>query len=362
VQALTPTLFPCYRAADRETAAAIAGFLERGADVRVLLEDGAMRPGEDLVQKSREARMADIVLVLFSRNSLPSPWPRSQWEGAMQKEPAEENVRIAFVKCDDCAPPRVLSPQFDLTVAPPSGLRRLKRWLRAGNWSQPEKGSPEMEALGAAIADQPGMATVDRAGLAAEFANAFQDDFDAVLRLECGGRTPTALAGDLATQLGLRLEGSLDDNLARLGDFCATRRFLLVLFDPAHPFVPGGRCSTLVSTEAGADAPPRDESLRAIQYRLLHPRAEADWGELCRLARAGLRLAGEQGRVAEQFELLRQWQALAKARADRRILEETARGTVWILEGWDRVEEAQRLEYHRALEYDEQMGLDFGKP
>jgi hypothetical protein len=95
---------------------------------------------------------------------------------------------------------------------------------------------------------------------------------------------------------------------------------------------------------------------------LLHPRAEADWGELCRLARVGLRLAGEQGRVAEQFELLRQWQALAKARADRRILEETARGTVWILEGWDRVEEAQRLEYHRALEYDEQMGLDFGKP
>jgi len=82
-----------------------------------------------------------------------------------------------------------------------------------------------------------------------------------------------------------------------------------------------------------------------------------DWAELCRLARQGLRLAGEQGRLAESFELLAKWHALAEAAGDRRILEESAREMVWILEGWDRVEEARRLEYRRATQYDDQMAL-----
>jgi hypothetical protein len=32
---------------------------------------------------------------------------------------------------------------------------------------------------------------------------------------------------------------------------------------------------------------------------------------------------------------------------------------VWILESWGMTDEAQRLEYRRAMEYDEQMGLPF---
>ena len=74
----------------------MAGFLERGADVEVLLEEGEIRPGEDLVAKARDARTADVVLVLFSRNSIPPRWPRAQWEGALVNEPREEGVRIAF--------------------------------------------------------------------------------------------------------------------------------------------------------------------------------------------------------------------------------------------------------------------------
>lgn len=359
MQALTPTVFPCYAAADRESAAAIAAFLECGADVRVLLAEGEMQPGEDLAQKAREARMADIVLVLFSRHSLPSPWPRSRWEGALQKEPAEENVRIAFLKCDGCVPPRVLAPQFELAGLPLAGLRRLKRWLRLGNFGRTEVCAPEIEALGAAIADQPGAATVDSDELAGEFARAFREDFDEVLRVECAGRSLAALAGDLAAQLGLRLEGDLDDNLARLRDFCSARRFLLLLAGSAPPLVPGGRCSTVISTGPCGAAPPTGESLPAIQYAVAHPGVVADWPELCRLARLGLRLAGAQGRVAEKFELLEQWHALARERADRPILEESAREMVWILEGWDRIEEARRLEYRRAAEYDQQMALPF---
>ena len=44
-------------------------------------------------------------------------------------------------------------------------------------------------------------------------------------------------------------------------------------------------------------------------------------------------------------------------RGDRRIVEESAREMVWILEGWDRLEEARRMEYRRATQYDDQMAL-----
>src|SRR5208283_5290200 len=74
-------------------------------------------------------------------------------------------------------------------------------------------------------------------------------------------------------------------------------------------------------------------------------------------ARRALRLAAEQGRLAESFELLGQWHELAQARGDRRILEESAREMVWILEGWDRLEEARKLEFRRATQYDDQMAL-----
>jgi len=55
MQALTATVFPCYAEADRDAAAAIASFLERGADVRVFLDEGALAPGQDLVLVARPA-------------------------------------------------------------------------------------------------------------------------------------------------------------------------------------------------------------------------------------------------------------------------------------------------------------------
>jgi hypothetical protein len=365
MQALTPTLFPCYAAADRQTAASLAAFLEAGAGVRVLLAEGEIRPGEDLVQKAREARMADLILVLFSRHSLPSPWPRYKWEAALQTEPLAENVRIAFLKCDACAPPRVLAPQFDVAGLPLAALRRLKRWVRSGAITEPAVHypdlAPQVEALGVAIADQAGIATVDRAALALEFARVFREDFDQIVRLECGGRSLAALAGDLSTQLGLRLEGDLESNLASLRTLCSGSRFLLWLegasAEEADRLAAAQGSSTLVSSERRPEAPPEDGSLRDIQYGFSHPGMVDDWAGLCRLARQGLRLAGEQGRLTESFELLEKWHALAEARDDRRVLEESAREMVWMLEGWDRLEEARRLEYRRATQYDDQMAL-----
>ncbi|HEV2445790.1 MAG TPA: toll/interleukin-1 receptor domain-containing protein, partial [Candidatus Sulfopaludibacter sp.] len=228
MQALGPTtVFPCYAASDRELAAQTSDFLQKGADVRVFLGEGQFADGGDLAEKAREARTAEVVLVFFSRNSLPPRWPRSQWEDALVSEPAAEGVRIAFLKCDDCVPPRVLQNQFDLTGRRLDGLRALKRWIRGvpGTYIQP---GPEVEVLALAVADRPGMEIVDNPAAAEEAIRVCGPDFDAVLRLHCPGRTLTALAGDLAWQLGLKLDGDTPAILERLETFCVARRLLVV--------------------------------------------------------------------------------------------------------------------------------------
>jgi hypothetical protein len=357
------TLFLAYAPADRALADAVAAFVERGSEVRVFLQEGELKPGEDLAQKAREGRMADAVLALFSRASLPPRWPRAQWEDALVNEPAAENVRIAFARLDDCLPPRVLSPMFECPQL--KGLREVKRWARnrAATWVPPELTiieevqTADLDILGVGIADRPGSETVHGAALAFAFAARFREDFDGVYRLQRDGRSITALAGDLAMQLGLRLEGPEETNLKLLGEHCAARRLLLLLDgalgeDPFE-FSFGGRCSTLFCEEAGPAAV-EPESLHAVQLALARG---PDWEETCRLARMARRLSREQGRIAELHEIMRNWRAQAEARQDAAVLNESARELVWILESWDRVEEARQLEYRRAAEFDEQIPL-----
>ena len=353
MQTLTaPTIFPCYAATDRAMAERLAVLLERGADVRVFLDEGQMPEGADLAEKAREARMADIVLVLFSRNSMPSRWPRAQWEDALVKEPAAEGVRIAFLKCDDCIPPRVLTPMFDA-----ARLRDVKRWVRGSEAGEPPAAefSADLEVLGIAIADRPGTETVRSMALAGEFARAFSADFDAVLHLDSATGTLADMAGDLAWQVGLHLEGELTANLEHLRVFCAARRFLVVLEGggPAD-LVFGGRCSTLISTQPGE---PSADTLRQLARAF---DAAKDWTEACRLARQARRVAHERFRLAECSEIMTQWRAMADERGDRPVVHEASRELVWILDGWGRTEEARQLEQTRAMEFDEQLPLFFG--
>ena len=370
MQALTQTVFPCYAEADRETAAALAAFLDRGAAVRVFLEEGCLAPDQDLAEKAREARTADTILMLFSRQSLPPRWPRAQWEEALVKEPAAEGVRIAFLRLDDCNPPRVLEPRFELGESSLAGLRALKRWVRRAPRHADRPPAPrvpdaelDLELLGIAIADRPGSDVAPTVDLALDFADAFRADFDAVLRLDCAGRSLAALAGDLAAQLELRLEGDLPANLDRLRECCMARRLLLILAGtgtegPAWDLLFGGRCSTLL-VESAAAPPPSD--LIAAQAALARAdrSREADWPELCRWAHLGIRLTRDAGRLAECYEMMQQWHAAAQARGDRQAIDESAREMVWILEAWGRDAEAARLDYRRASESGQQMMLPF---
>ncbi|HXA50101.1 MAG TPA: toll/interleukin-1 receptor domain-containing protein [Candidatus Acidoferrum sp.] len=352
MQALTrTTLFPCYAEADRPLVERVVAFVERGAEVRCFLEEGAMAPGDDLAAKAREARTADLVLVFFSRASLPSRWPRAQWEDALVKEPAAEAVRIAFVRCDDCTPPRVLVPAFEA-----NRLREIKRWVRGSSPAEvaaPEH-VPDLEVLGIAIADRAGSETTPSFALADEFARVFRPDFDAVIRLETCQRRLAAIAGDLGRQIGLRLEGGLPENLERLRAFCEERRFLIVQEGGEAPeLVFGGQTSTLICDEAG---PPSRDPLRAIHATF---DTEEDWAVLCQAARQGRRMARDLGRIAELYDLMQAWAAMARAREDRIAQDEAAREIVWIMEGWGQPDEARRVEFRRSAELDEQMPLLF---
>jgi hypothetical protein len=356
VQTLNPTLFLCFAPADRDLAESIAAFIERGAEVRILLDAGEMLPAEDLAEKARQAQGSDMALVLFSRASLPSRWPRAQWEDALVTQPAAEGMRIAFVKCDDCVPPRVLVPLFEANA-----FRAIKRWVR-GHMPPPNSGvprDPDLEVLGIAIADRAGTESVggdSGHSIAERFIHAYQHDFDAILSVECGERSLAALTGDLAAQLELRLEGDAESNLARLQDFCAGRRFLIVLKDlRTRAFAFAGRTSTLIVFEPVTE--PDDESIRGIQRALRHP--VGGWIEFCRLARIGRRLTSDAGRIAECYEIVQCWHEAAQVIGDRAALDESARELVWILLSWDRADEARQLDYRRACEFDEQMLLPF---
>jgi hypothetical protein len=325
--------------------------LERGSDMRVFLDEGQMPAGGDLAEKAREACMADVVLVLFSRNSMPSRWPRSEWEDALVKEPEAQGVRIAFLKCDDCVPPRVLTPTFDA-----ARLRDVKRWVRGSAPVEPPapEFSADLEVLGIAIADRPGMETVPGIALAREFARSFAGDFDATLHVDCATGTLADMAGDLACQVGLRLDGELSDNLDHLRVFCEARRFLVVLEGGAPAdLVFGGRCSTLIATDPGA---PSRDALRQLAREF---DAAQEWADACRFARQVRRVAHDQLRLAECFEVMTQWRTMAEEHDDRAIVDEASRELVWILDGWGRTEEARHLEQTRAMEFDEQLPLFF---
>ena len=358
MQTLTRSLFPAYAPCDRALARRAAEFLERGADVRVFLDEGQIGPGEDLLSKARDGRMADTVVVVFSREAmaLTTRWGRAQWEGPLVTEPAEEGVRIAFLRADDCVPPKVLQPQFGRRE-----LRRLKRWVRghAGQQSKAAAAQADVEILGIALADRPGCETVESGAVAREFAREFEQDFDAVLWLDCGERSLAALAGDLGAQLGLHLEGTLSQNLERLREFCEARRFLIVLEDArtaeALELAFRGRSSALISTDAAVAGAPN--AIREAQAALR--RMGAPWPELCAQARQGRRLLREAGRITELHELMQQWHAAAEARGDRGVADESARELIWILEEWGLAGEARRLDLQRAAEYDDQMMFPF---
>ena len=123
----------------------------------------------------------------------------------------------------------------------------------------------ELETLCTLLADTPGMAVLEadagagKTALAIEFARRHHEEFDALFWLTCGSRSAAALAGDLAAQLGVRLDRDLESNLNELRRLCAHHRCLLILDDAsastAAVLAPRGRTSVLMTSRSQDLAP-----------------------------------------------------------------------------------------------------------
>jgi hypothetical protein len=269
-----PKVFPCFSTPDRELVHELAAFLERGAGVEVLLEEGEMHPGGDLIAKVEEGLSADVVLVLLSPEAVPARWPLDRWKSVFWEQAAEAGTALATLLCRDSKFPDLLRRKnfFDLRHNRLAAFRGIKRWLMS--LSPLPRNAPfaaarqpafqgrdaELETLCTLLADTPGMAVLQDAGaagagktaLAVEFARRHREDFDAIFWLTCGSRTAAALAGDLAAQLGVRLDRDLEANLNEIRRLSAQHRCLLILDDAAPAtaalLAPRGRTSVLMTT------------------------------------------------------------------------------------------------------------------
>ena len=189
-------VFPCYAPQDRELARQLATFLERGAGVEVLLEEGEMRPGQDLIAKVQEGLSADVALVLLSPRAVPGRWILERWRSVFWEQAAEVGTPVAALLCEDCKFPELLRRKifFDLRDHRLEAFRSIKRWLLS-LWPAPHPApfaagrqpffvgrDAELEILCTVLADAPGMAVVANASpgsgktaLALEFAYRHRD-------------------------------------------------------------------------------------------------------------------------------------------------------------------------------------------
>jgi hypothetical protein len=368
------TVFPCYAEADRAVVDELGAFLACSCELEWCAGEGCLAPGGDLLEKVEQALQADAIVVLLSPDSTPARWARERWESVLVRQPKEYGTGVALALLADCRFPPLLRHQtfFDLAPDRLAAFRRIKQWLLQARplpnpiWFAPPPPdpfpdrAPELEELRRALSDAPGvlrLAAPNQSALAAEFARRFADDFQGIFWVRCGHRSPARIAGELASQLGLRLEGETASNQEALRRFCAERRCLIVLEDAragaAEGIIPGGRASVLLTSEEAAS--PASEW--DVARRSLHDATA--WTDACALVRRAVHQAREQGRLAEADEFLQLWAAAAEEREDRRILEECAWERIWILESWGRAEEAARLDAYRRSALQDQMCFEF---
>ncbi len=231
-----------------------------------------MPAGGDIIAKVEEGLSADVVLVILSPEAVPARWVLERWKSAFWEQAAEMGTALAVLLCREAKFPDLLRRKsfFDLRHNRLAAFRAIKRWLMS--LSPLPQTAPfvparlpsfigrdaELENLSVLLADTPCLAVVEagpgagKTALAVEFARLHREEFDAVFWLTCGSRTAAALAGDLAAQLGVRLDRDLESNLNELRRLCARHRCLLVLDDAAAAtaglLAPRGRTSVLITT------------------------------------------------------------------------------------------------------------------
>ena len=355
--------------ADEALACQFGTYLERNCLVHV---DYSARVTEDhpLLDVVGRALSSDVLILLVSPHSVPRRLNREEWEPLFLEAAQQHGTHMAFVNIADSPFPKVLprGNTFD------SG-RALKRWIFTLRRTterpdfvpnRPIATVPptEIDALWAAIADQPGTATVAATDVAHAFATKAAADFQGVFWVDCRGATVACAAGELGAQLGLKLPGELPSNLESIRQLCNQYRCLVVLWggtgEVADKLGLFGLTSVLL-------VGPLHDSFLSLEIATSHLQALATWvtspgavpasGQIhqtlswlasrpqhwtlaFQFARAAIAYYKFHERFAEAFELVEILTEHAIQRHDREATTEFARERGWILATWGRPPEA----------------------
>jgi hypothetical protein len=358
----------CYSPVDAGAATELRCYLETNCPVAI--EDGVMQMDADLLDSVETGLAFDYVLVLLSPDSTEPVWPRKRWESILFEQAKQLRTRIAFVLLSECKFPAVLRKEkfFDLSSDFTNGRRALKRWLLAELTPRPESpmlpdrpadlAQADIDVL-EPLADWPDCTQAPDRETALAFAYARHSDFEAVAWLPCTRRGRVGVLGDVAQALGLRLEGTWEDNGQALREYCAEHRVLLLFenLDSVDPELVnlGGKAS-IILTEAAEIVPrkPLAELIRLfsswkrnagkclavlgdVESHLDSPEIlkEEIWSEACALCSAAVALLKDYGRLAEAYDLLARISSAMQVRGDLAAMGQVDWETSWILEHWN---------------------------
>ena len=358
----------CYSPVDAGAATELRAYLETNCPVSI--EDGVVQMGADLLDSIETGLSFDYVIVLLSPHSTEPAWTRARWESILFEQAKQLRTRIAYVLLDECKFPAILRKEafFDLARDFSNGRRALKRWLLAQLTPVPPApnlpdrspglATMDIDAL-ESLADWPEYTQAPDRETALAFAHARHTDFEAVIWLNATRRGRVGVLGDVAHGLGLRCDGTWEDNLRALTDYCADHR-LLLLFENLESGVEeivtfGGKTSIVIIDGVGAEprrplgillrlfsAWKRNASkclaaLGDVESHLESPDIlkEEIWPEACALCSAAVALLKDYGRLAEAYDLLARISSAMQVRGDLAALGKVEWETSWILEHWD---------------------------
>jgi hypothetical protein len=327
----------CSAPEDEAPARRLAGFIETNLPFSVALEEGVAGQAVDLMEATERALSAEAALVLLSPFSVPRVWNRRVWESVFFEKPKELQTHLGFVLLAGCRFPELLRRQrfFDASSDALEAARAIKRWLLRPLHSVPAVSvRPELEDIRRAVADQPGAAIDIAPERAVEFAAGCSEDFEAVYRFDCRGRSRAGILGDICTALGLPCSGRLEQNRATWSEWCARHRVLFVLAgvtaEDRDWLSPGGLASVVFTSPLAGDLPRAVPSWAADAVRKLDRILRADFEAALRHGWITVNLLKEQRRFAEVQELLELMARSARGRGDANAVSRIEREQYWI--------------------------------
>lgn len=267
------SVFLSHSTKDKSFVRELTGFLERDGQIKVWLDEREIAPGGNIVGAIADGLDSDFILLILSPDSVGSNWVKEEWTDAFWGQMDSRRTKLLGVLYRDCRIPPLLRNKkyFDLRNNEPEGFREIRTFLLTQQPAAPEHVNylpvrhpvfigreEELSELRERLR-QPG-ALVHVTGLpgkgkttfALEFAHRYQKDFEAVYWLACQNPSLAAITAELASQLGLKLEGDLSVIIRELKRVCGSKHCLLILDNVQNEtpgeLIPGGAASVLVTT------------------------------------------------------------------------------------------------------------------